>query len=62
MIMMIYNYENNLTIKENNTEKTKTERTFKIINDYLNNYFKPKLNSEKHHLSWYYQYIKLIYL
>ena len=80
------NNENNLTIKENNTEKklndkfsklkwsikyvlenlqfiiyfdkkTKTEKTFKIINDYLNNYFKPKLNSEKPPLSWYSQYI-----
>ena len=47
----------NLQLIINFDKNVKTQRTFEIINKYLDYYFKPTLKVEKPPLSWYSQYI-----
>ena len=47
----------NLQLIINFDKSIKTQKTFEIINNYLNYYFKPTLKVEKPPLSWYSQYI-----
>lgn len=47
----------NLKLIINFDKSIKTQKTFEIINNYLNYYFKPTLNVEKPPLSWYSHYI-----